>query len=474
MAEIGGKLTSQPPSVELCNLIHYLDISPAVQDATSLVRRFGRTPYTEHIISSRIISLPEFDLWGRMTKEQAEEAGLYYRIRHNEDVGCIVRTKKLECLQWAIEDYPQMAVDYEWVSSAAFYGQIHMIEWMVDNDYDVSSALYHATRGGHETVVRWLLDNIECYVVSGVFSMVIAGRHDDILALLREHGNEPDTTALVRFLLPIQDADVVFVSLQWAHHHGFPWDERVAEGAAHYADIRLTRFLHDNGCPWDETATGTAAKHHDITLLQYMFENGCPWNEDTCYMASYASSLSSLTYAHENGCPWDDRVASMTAQYGLDDCLSFALDNGCPVDIMAMYNAAGHGCLSSLKLLHQHEAPFSTMSMNHAAENGMLECLAYLHKQGYEWDNGVLMSAVQHGHLECLAYIMDRGTLDKTDLLYHALIHGQFHVAKFLVSRGFTVDDAMFSNLRLMPHQEQVADFLLMFMRDSSEMSSDI
>lgn len=92
--------------------------------------------------------------------------------------------------------------------------------------------------------------------------------------------------------------------LQWAISNGCPWDEGTCEAAASGGHLNVLQWAHRQVCVAQASfMVLVPAPAKALGRFQ-----GCPWDEETCREAAEAGHLDCLKWARANGCPWDKSV----------------------------------------------------------------------------------------------------------------------------------------------------------------------
>jgi hypothetical protein len=117
--------------------------------------------------------------------------------------------------------------------------------------------------------------------------------------------------------------------LEWLKSMDCLRNEISCKHAAWKGNLKVLKWLREQGCPWDEDTCSSAALDGHLEVLQWARANGCPWNAYTCTGAVENGHLEVLQWAHANGCPCPDWVSNHAAYYGKLEALEWLKSVGC-------------------------------------------------------------------------------------------------------------------------------------------------
>lgn len=220
------------------------------------------------------------DLAARMARHGAQEAlrwahreGLAWDDRAGVNAG---KHGHLETLKVLAFCGAPIAVK-EIVKRAATHGQIHVLDWLVDEDYSLRMdewACLGAARHGQLAALQWLRArhcpwNAWCIVYAAM------GGHLHVI--------------------------------EWARANGCAWNRQATMWAARQGHLEVLQWLRQHGCNWDAKACMWAARNGHFEVLQWLRAGGegglCPWNSETSWAAAANGHLHVLQWAIERGCP---------------------------------------------------------------------------------------------------------------------------------------------------------------------------
>jgi hypothetical protein len=174
----------------------------------------------------------------------------YNNICRNIGKGSNIEILKL-VLESRVARLPPDSAD--WIGEAAFYGQVHMLQWGLDNGFDVFgswgrdhrySTCKMAAIGNKIEVLKWALQSSYNWMRrgdgAGVAGSVDSGWSEE----------------------------------EWDEHGA---DEMVfAYAASGKNTLDMMKWLFDAGCPWDVRTLDRAASIGRLGNLKFSFANGCP------------------------------------------------------------------------------------------------------------------------------------------------------------------------------------------------------
>jgi hypothetical protein len=172
--------------------------------------------------------------------------------------------------------------------------------------------------------LRWLLDEQHCPQADDICDYAAIVCDTEALAWLKERGCMFTAKTCARAAMTADAIDAI----AYLRNAGCEWDERTANIAARYGDLKLLQWLHKQGAPWDDEATADAACEGQLEALLWLKERGCPCDfQEIAVSAANGGSIAVLEWVKSSGeIAWDaallSRALSAAAvnRNGLDAC----------------------------------------------------------------------------------------------------------------------------------------------------------
>lgn len=359
-------------------------------------------------------------------------------IKWLHNIGCPMETAyyyaacegKLEILKWLRDNGYNVPVGCDLSQRAAFGGQIHVLEWLLEINYPISRrGYYDAVQGGNIDVFKWLLE--KNVVMGGEYMCCAAARagHLDMLKWLRAEGYPWDKSVCTSTMI----GSHVGV-LKWAIENGCPYDfEDCIEEISHVCyrgksappgELEILQYLHSIGCRFDRPVLcSRAAAAGDLALLKWLREHGCPWDTLTCKYANRSDPWL-IRWIHTNGCPC--RHTMSRREYSKFRKLSNIVARG-DLEMLKWtyvrqrnwdYSTIGLLCRVAVKYSRLHiiqwlhfTRPSSAVmyiTASRAAVCGNQDVLEWLFNTGHPIDSDVVRAAVRGGHFGLLKWLYEQ------------------------------------------------------------------
>src|SRR5579872_747529 len=136
----------------------------------------------------------------------------------------------------------------EFVTSACSAGQVHVLKWLLDNDFSADPDV------GHEA-----MDN----------------RHYHIFQILWERDIKPDDCEEL-FTTPAEDGNIEF--FEWAKNHNYYWEyyntTRIGEIGASMGHLDLVQWAEANGCPLHRFTCLAAFNRKQYEICKWLIDKG--------------------------------------------------------------------------------------------------------------------------------------------------------------------------------------------------------
>ncbi len=203
----------------------------------------------------------------------------------------VIQSGSVELLQWFIETLAprgdQQSTSQRYFPCAAFYGHVHIIQWLLTRGYDYDCHCVHLCMCN--------------YGETRICADAAAGGRVAVLQFAREQQ-------------------------RWR------WDEQVVTIAAMNGHHTALQYACENGAPVDLAWTcQEAAKAGRLHALRYVCERyAYVPDAEACALAAKGNHKAVLRYLHERHAPWDERVCEWALQERSKHTLCYALIHGAP------------------------------------------------------------------------------------------------------------------------------------------------
>jgi|GEM_PF-2388217 len=298
------------------------------------------------------------------------------------------------------------------MSYAASTGNLEMLNWLKQQGAHIDGVTYYsAIQNGHFHVVTWAeplfrfkgnivqlgaaaergnLDILQwahkkgCYLHAEFIHRAARGGHQSVIDWLVENGCNKNLTDTLVCAAAARGGNLDI--LKWARAQGYVWDSRTCLEAARAGSIPVLEWARSEGCPWNaRIALIAAAKGHLETLI-WTITNQCP-----------------VSITLEKDELWKDFkfVCSDVAGIQLKD-----------QDILSSLNyldlslaAASNGQVAVLEWLYnQPNVTITADALALAAFKGHLNVLRWAKGKNIPWDDRVYDYAVRQNHKRILIW----------------------------------------------------------------------
>jgi hypothetical protein len=213
------------------------------------------------------------------------------------------------------------------LGTAAAYGALDIVQWLLQLDIAVGDSAYDAALAGHLSVLQ-LVYRDNCRSEELLCSLA-AGRADlDMLNWLHARDcslGEADELACQAARAGSTEVLAWLQQLGAVHFSG-----EVMHVAARNGNTAVCVWLRAQGCAWDASPTVGAARANKLDTLKWLYEHDCPcdWstNEDsTAVEAACGGSPEMLQYCLEQGAVWSaEQLTTLLQAAGSTDSLANA------------------------------------------------------------------------------------------------------------------------------------------------------
>jgi len=211
------------------------------------------------------------------------------------------------------------------MDAAAEAGRLEILQWMADKGQPIfTTTMYEAVRHGWLHIVQWISAKQRQYFNDAEIQRTAAQYGQmHILEWMLEQ-NQPKYPATLTAAIRANRSDVI----QWLVERGYAKTEYQCSIAAYGGNIATLEFLRNLGFPWDARVCSEASRGGNLPLLQWARERDCPWDENVCLHAASNGYVDILAWAKANGCPWHNDVYYLMVNSGKIDVPQWAVEQG--------------------------------------------------------------------------------------------------------------------------------------------------